>query len=95
MEFRNLLSKIMTVLEEKGYDDSVDTYVGELGTDGYFYLGAIFGSSPADLWAQNEVMMQLMGEDGGQLFNEMRQYIKKRDFKQFWYMKELSYDPKE
>ena len=94
-EVRKLQKRFVTALKEKGYDDSVDTYIGELGLDGYFYMGVIFGKSPADLWAQNEVMWELLGEEGSQLFNEMRQNIKKRDFKQFWYMKELSYDPEQ
>ena len=94
-EVRNLQKRFVTALKEKGYDDWVDTYIGELGLDGYCYMGVIFGKSPADLWAQNEVMWELLGEEGSQLFNEMRKNIKKRDFKQFWYMKELSYDPVE
>lgn len=95
LEVRNLQKRFLTVLKEKGYDDYVDTYIGELGLDGYFYMGVIFGKSPADLWAQNEVMWELLGEEGSQVFNEMRKYIKKRDFKQFWHMKKLSYDPEE
>jgi hypothetical protein len=94
-EVRNLQKRFVSALKEKGYDDYVDTYIGELGQDGYFYMGVIFGKSPADLWAQNEVMWELLGEEGGQMFNEMRQNIKKRDFRQFWYMKELSYDPEQ
>ena len=82
-------------MKEKDYDDNVDTYIGELGLDGYFYMGVIFGKSPADLWAQNEVMWELLGEEGSQLFNEMRKNIKKRDFKHFWYVKKLSYNPED
>lgn len=94
-EARNLQKRLVTVLTEKGYDDYVDTWIGELGLDGYFYMGVLFGKSPADLWAQNEVMWELLGEEGRQLFVEMRKYTKKRDFKQFWFMKGLSYDPDE
>ena len=94
-EVRNLQKRFVNTLKEKGYDDYMDTYIGELGLDGYFYMGVIFGKSPADLWTQNEVMWELLGKEGRQLFNEMRKYTKKRDFKQFWYMKKLSYDPEE
>lgn len=94
-EVRNLQKRFVTALKEKGYDDYVDTYIGELGLDGYFYMGVLFGKSPADLWAQNEVMWELLGEEGNQLFNGMRKCLKKRDFKQFWYMKKLSYNPEE
>ena len=95
MEVRDLQKRFMAALKEKGYDDFVDTYIGELGTEGYFYMGVIFGKSPADMWAQNEVMWELLGEEGRQMFKEMRNYVKRRDFKQVWYVKELSYDPDE
>ena len=95
MEVRDLQKRFMAALKEKGYDDFVDTYIGELGTEGYFYMGVIFGKSPADMWAQNEVMWELLGEEGRQMFKEMRNYVKRRDFKQFWYVKELSYEPEE
>ena len=94
-EVRDLQHRFVTTLKEKGYDDFVATYIGELGLDGYFYMGVIFGKSPADLWAQNEKMWELLGEDGTQLFHEMRKITKRRDYKQFWYMEKLSYSPEE
>lgn len=94
-EVRDLQKGFITILKDKGYDDAVDIYIGELGLDGYFYMGVIFGKSPADLWTQNDKMWELLGDEGGQLFKEMRKYLKKRDFKKFWYLEKLSYSPEE
>ena len=94
-EARDLQKRFVTLLKEKGYDDSADIHISELGLDGYFYIAMIFGKSPADLAVQNEKMWELLGEEGSQLFHEMRKYIKKRDFKRFWYMEKLSYSPEE
>jgi len=94
-EYRQEAKKLIEMLKSTDFGDNVNLSIGDLGYEATAYLWTLYGKSPADLWAQNEVLWELLGEEGSQLFNGMRKYTKKRDFKQFWHMKELSYDPEE
>ena len=92
-EMQALGKDFAALLKSKNYNDVVQISTGDIGYEGSVYLGTLFGSSPKDFWSQNEKMWELLGEEGTEIFQKWMSLIWKRDFKQFWYLEELSYTP--
>jgi len=68
---------------------------GDLGFEGSVYIGVVYGKSAADMWSQNKKMWELLGEEGGAIFQKWIGISNKRDYKQFWHSERLSYYPEE
>jgi hypothetical protein len=94
-EFCQSAGKFTKMLKNAGFDDPLNFMIGDQGYEATAYLGVLYGKNQSDLWAQNEKLWSKLGEEGAQLNREVMGLLKKRDFKQFWYVKELSYDPEE
>ena len=92
-EMQALGKEFAALLKNKNYNDHVQIYSGDVGYEGSVYFGALFGSDREDLYSQNEKMWELLGEEGTEIFQKWMSLVYKRDFKQFWYLKELSYSP--
>lgn len=94
-EFRQAAGKFARMLKDAGFDDPLNFMVGDHGYEATAYLGVLYGKSSSDLWAQNEKLWNKLGTEGAELVQEVMELLKKRDFRQLWYVKELSYDPDE
>lgn len=94
-EIEELGKKFCDLLKSKNYNDELHLIAGDMGIDMPVYFGLLYGKDTADFWAQNQKMWELLGEEGGVLFQKMMSLVRKRDFKQFWYSPDLSYIPKE
>jgi len=94
-EFRQTAKKLTEMLRSADFRDNVNLLIGDLGYEATAYLWTLYGKSPADFWTENEKLWEILGEDGQKLNQKALTLLKKREFKQFWYMKELSYDPDE
>lgn len=92
-EFRQAAKRLSDMLKDVGFNDPLNFMIGDQGFEATAYLGVLYGKSPSDLWAQNEKLLNSLGEDGAKLVSEIFGLLRKREFKQFWYVKELSYIP--
>lgn len=92
-EMQALGKEFAALLKGKNYNDHVQVYTGDLGFEGSVYFGVLFGSDRADMWSQNEKMWELLGEEGTEFFQKWMSLVYKREFKQFWFVEELSYFP--
>jgi len=66
---------------------------GDAGYEGSLYIGAIFGKNANDVWDQNDLMWELLGEKGYTIPGKIMQCVIMRDYKQLWYIEKLSYFP--
>jgi hypothetical protein len=94
-EFRQGAKKFAEMVKGVGFGDAINLHIGDIGYEGTAYLWTLYGKSPADFWTENEKLWDKLGEEGQKHSNEALKLLKKREFKQFWYVKELSYDPEE
>jgi len=92
-ELRALGKELSELQERKNFKDRIQMITGDLGYEGSVYIGVLYGKSPEDLWSQNKKMWELLGEEGVAIFQKWMNLASKRDYKQFWYLKELSYFP--
>jgi len=94
-EIEEVGKKMCALLKSKNYNDELRIIAGDMGIDMPVYIGVLYGKDVADFWTQNQKMWELLGEEGGVLYQKWMSLIRKRDFKQFWYSPDLSYIPKE
>ncbi len=92
-EFEALGKKMIALMKSKNYNDEMYMSTGDIGTDMPVYVGGLFGKDFADLYVQNKKMWELMGDEGGKMFDQMLSYTRKRESKQGWYRPDLSYTP--
>ena len=92
-EINALAKEFAALLKAKKYDDDFQFYTGGLGFGGSIFIGVLKGKDPSDFWAQNKKMWELIGEEGRKIFQSWMLLVNKREFKQFWYLKDLSYIP--
>ncbi|MEN8204074.1 MAG: hypothetical protein ABFS28_15860 [Bacteroidota bacterium] len=95
MEFRQLVKKFTGMMKSAGFGDYLNFLIGDVGYEATAYLATLYGTSPADMWTENEKLWEMLGEEGQKLSREVLSLLKKREFKQFWYVKSLSYTPEE
>lgn len=95
MEFREAAKEFTAMLKSAGFNDPMNFFIGDHGFEATAYIGVLYGKSPSDLWSQNEKLWNQLGEEGDEVVRHIFSLLKKRDFKQLWYVKELSYDPEE
>jgi hypothetical protein len=92
-EYFELVEKFMSLLKNKNISETVYFYAGRLGTKRPFYFGLMFAKDVADFWTTNEKMWEQLGNEGGELYQKFMKLFKKREFRQFWYIKSLTYVP--
>lgn len=92
-DYFELGKKFFSLMKSKSITEAVYFYTGRLGTKRPFYFGLMFGKDAADFWTANEKMWEQLGKEGGELYQKFMKLIEKREFKQFWYIKSLSYEP--
>lgn len=92
-EVEELGKEWMQLLKSKNYNDEVLYYIGDIGTEFPVYYGVLFAKDFADLYAQNKKMWELMGDEGGKLYDKMMPLVRKREGKSGWYRPELSFTP--
>jgi hypothetical protein len=92
-EYLKLTKEGISLMKNKNLAESALFYTGRLGTKRPFYFGLGFGKDAADFWAANEKMWDQLGEEGRELYQKFMKLIAKRDFKQFWLINSLSYQP--
>jgi hypothetical protein len=93
MEYLELLKKLNAIQQSTDFGDPVTMLYGDLGYEGSVYIGALVGKDPMDFRTQNQKMWELMGEDATAIFQKWMTLLRKREHKEFWYVKELSYIP--
>lgn len=93
MEFEEELKKMQAILKETNFDDPVLMLKGDIGYEGSVCIGALKGKDVSDFRAQNKKMWELLGEEGRSIFRNLMSMLRKRDFKEFWYMEKLTYIP--
>jgi hypothetical protein len=94
-EFRDLAARFSVMLKMAGFEDHLNFMIGDQGYDATAYIGVLYGKSQSDLWTQNEKLWSNLGEEGAKLGRQVMTLLKKREFKNLWYVKELSYEPEE
>ncbi len=94
-EYRRAAKKYSEMLKGAGFGDYVNLHIGDLGYEATAYLWTLYGNSIADLWTENEKLWETLGEEGQEHNQKTLSLLKKREFKQFWYVKKLSYTPDE
>lgn len=92
-EHLELMKKFLSLMKSKSITEAVYFYTGRFGTKRPFYFGLMFGKDAADFWTANEKMWERLGKEGGELYQKFMKLIEKREFKQFWYIKSLTYEP--
>jgi hypothetical protein len=92
-EYLKLVKEGISLMKNKNIDEPLLFYSGRLGTKRPFYFSLGFGKDAADFWTANEKMWEQLGEEGGELYQKFMKLITKREFKQFWQIKSLSYQP--
>lgn len=94
-EVEALGRKYSALLKSKGYNDHIQMMKGDLGLEGSVYMGVVYGKDAEDMWSQNKKMWEQMGDEGSAIFQKWMAITDKREFKQFWNSKKLSYKPEE
>lgn len=92
-EFRLAAKDFTEMLKEAGFRDYMNLSIGDLGYEATAYMWTLYGNSIADMWTENGKLWETLGEEGQKHNQKILSLLKKREFKQFWYVKELSYNP--
>lgn len=92
-EYLKLAKEGASLMKNKNLAEPALFYTGRLGTKRPFYFSLGFGKDAADFWTANEKMWEQLGEEGGELYQKFMKLITKREFKQFWMINSLSYQP--
>jgi hypothetical protein len=92
-EYLKLAKEGVSLMKTKNLAEPALFYTGRLGTKRPFYFSLGFGKNAADFWTANEKTWEQLGEEGGELYRKFIKLITKREFKQFWQIKSLSYQP--
>ena len=92
-EFYDTLEEMLLLVKSKNITESIYSYSGSWGLKNTVHIGVIIGKNPADFWDANSKMWKALGEEAGPLWQKMISLIKKREFRQFWYSPNLSYQP--
>jgi hypothetical protein len=92
-EIYALGKEFSALLKSKNYDDNILMLADDLGFEGSTLIGVLYGKDPADFWSQNRKMWELLGEEGQKMVQKWMSYVRKREYKQFWYFEKLSYYP--
>ncbi len=92
-EARLAMKGFVSLSNEKGASLGWDTYVGDLGVDAPMFFWASFASDPVEFHQLNSSDFEMLGEKADELWNDLRNTLRKYEEKQGWYRKDLSYDP--
>jgi hypothetical protein len=95
MEFRRSAKEFTEMVKGVGFGDAINLFIGDIGYEATAYLWTLYGKSPGDFWTENEKLWEKLGVEGQNLNQEVLKLLKKREFKQFWYLDALSYDPED
>ena len=93
MEYLELMKKLEVIQQASGFDDPVTMLHGDVGYEGSVYIGGLVAKDPMDFRTQNQKMWELMGEDATAIYQKWMTLLRKRETKEFWYLKDLSYIP--
>jgi len=92
-EFRLQAEKFKEMVRSSGFGDAINLHIGDIGYEGTAYLWTLYGKSAGDFWTENEKLWDKLGEEGQKLNRETLSLLKRREFRQFWYVEALSYEP--
>lgn len=94
-EFMDTVKDMFPLLKSKNVGDGVYWNSGAIGTKRPLYIAVLFGKDAADFWTQNNKIWEAIGEEGVKIYRKAMQFVKKNEFRQFYYVKSLSYVPEE
>jgi hypothetical protein len=94
-EFYDMIEELLALAKSKNITEAIHSYSGSWGMKIPVHIGVVMGKNPADFWDANGKMWEALGEEAGPLWRKMMSLIKKREFRQWWYLKNLSYEPKD
>lgn len=86
--------KFVSLYKAKGADMGWDTYIGDVGTKMPLSSYVMYAKDAADFWSHSKETEEIVGEEGGKLWEETLTYLRKYDLKIGSYRMELSYTPK-
>ena len=94
-EFHKLMKEFNEHSRNNNIKERYQAITGDIGFEGSTVIVVLYGTDPADFWKHNMEMNHLLGEEVSEIFKKMMKLVDRRDFKQFWFSKELSYTPEE
>ena len=94
-DLEKLMKKMVGFMGSKNMTDDFNLFVGDVGTDMPAYMGVGYGKSFADYAVQNEKMWDLIGEEGLAIFYEGMSLLRKREIRQGYLRRDLSYMPEQ
>lgn len=86
--------KFVSLYKGEGADLGWDTFIGDVGEKMPLFYYVMWGKDAAEFWSHSKEVEEIVGEEGGKLWEETLTYLRKYDFKMGMYRKELSYAPK-
>jgi hypothetical protein len=92
-EAREAMKGFVRVASEQGAKLGWNTYVGDLGVDAPMFFWSSSAKDPVEFYSLNSADFDIMGEEADELWNDLRNVMRKYEEKQGWYREDLSYDP--
>jgi hypothetical protein len=92
-EAREAMKGFVRVASAKGAKLGWDTYIGDLGVDAPMFFWSSSAKDPVEFYSLNSADFDIMGEEADELWNDLRNVMRKYEEKQGWYREDLSYDP--
>ncbi len=91
----SLMHQFSGLIKNINFEDPIRVFAGDLGFEGSALIGVLQGESPEDFYTQNAKMFDQLGEEGEKIYNQMMKLLRKREQKELWYLKDISYEPVE
>lgn len=91
--FTELMKEFNALCSDYDVPYSFYTYMGLMGMDQGTYILSTPGKDPADIWEIHMKTLEMVGEEGRKINNQLLETLDKMEVKHIWWLKNLSYKP--
>ena len=90
-EFEELMKELLALEKKKNISETIIAGKGASGQNLPFYNFALIAKNDIDFFGHNQKMWELLGEEGRDIFNNLFNYVRSREFFRLTFCPDLSY----
>ena len=92
-EAKGMIKKIVALLKSKNYDDPWYYFEDGLGFETPVLIAIRFAKNKVDAFEQDDRFAEVFGDDFHNLRNQALDHMFIRENKEFWWLKDMTYEP--